>query len=113
MMRAPQDEEFLKTRRISVGRKELTIPKEGIDVTNNPVVVSSGAARMEMPATTFKWTVKAGDDLVKALRPYIHEQIKGLPANHFIAIEGEIGYSTAREEVLEALKITVIVPEAQ
>jgi hypothetical protein len=91
-------------------KKSMSV-RTTIAVSSDPVNVKSGPVDMEIPALTFTWNVKAGDALHKALRPYIHEELSGLPAHHFLAIEGEIGRDLNVDPILTGLKITVIVPE--
>lgn len=97
-------------RRITVGTKEIITPKEGVDVSNDPVTMTIAGSSMQISAKTFKWTVGAGEELTKALRPHIADKLKGLPSHHFAAIKATIGFADG-EEVLEAIEITVVVPE--
>ncbi|RWB95648.1 MAG: hypothetical protein EOQ56_28275 [Mesorhizobium sp.] len=95
-----------------IAGREITVHKD-ITESDVPVRIKAGPVDMTIPATTFTWSVKNGDDLITALRPFIHERLRGLPGHHFVAIEGEIGNDHNLDPTLHGIKITVIVPEKQ
>lgn len=97
-------------RRIQVGKDEIWAPKDGVEVSKEPITVEGGGGiRMEMPATTFTWTLDFKSDLIKALRQHIHRQLSHVPSQHFVTVEPAFNSAGA----VSGVKVSVVVPENQ
>lgn len=93
---------------------QKTVKAGGRPVTFDPKVVSNDAKplivtepiEMEIPATSFGFHIRARD-LASALRPHIHEVIKGLPQKHFLKVVPLV----KADGSLDGIDVTVVVPE--
>lgn len=95
-----------KTSNLAAGTKvgdgRMVTHDKDVTVRRDPIKID-GPVQMELKATSFQFSL-SDEDMIDALRPYIHERLKGLPSHHFIQLvpAGDGG-----------INFNVVVPEKQ